>query len=115
MPPEMLHRTVPSTEPGTLADGAGDIGLDEWDGLAERAAERNVGSERGGERAAGPVGTGARHALGNELLEAFAVEEEVSDLWRAEMSALDDHRGRTQGDDSFGGASPVVGGDDRHS
>src|SRR5918993_2073041 len=89
----MIHRSMPLAELGTVPDGARDVALGEWNRFGERPPEGETGGDRGGERAPGAVRMTARDALVPELGEFFASSQQVDDVGRAEVAALD-HDGR---------------------
>src|SRR5688500_7871577 len=89
----MIHRSMPLAELSAGPDGAGDVALGEWNRLGERPPEGETGSDRGGERAPGAVRMTAGDALVSELGEFSASSQQVDDVGRAEVAALD-HDGR---------------------
>src|SRR5687768_8336651 len=89
----MIHRSMPLAELRTVPDGAGDVALGEWNRFGERPPEGETGRDRCGEGAPGAVRMTPGNALVAELDEFFASSQQVDDVGRAEVAALD-HDGR---------------------
>src|SRR5688572_12335441 len=85
----MVHRSMARAELRAVPDGAGDVTLGEWNRLGERPPEGETGRDRGGKGAPGAVRMPAMDALVSELGELSAGCQQVDDVLRAEVAALD--------------------------
>src|SRR5436853_2159156 len=92
---EMAERAAAFANRQRVLDGAGDILLRASRRLFERASQRKVGRDGGGERAAGAVRVRRVDARRAKFREVMAVKEYVDDLVRVTgvMAARDEHRG----------------------
>ena len=73
----MLHRPVPLAQIRRLPNRVGHVALCEWNGLAQRAAQRQMRRDRGGKRASRAVRVASRHARMTVLDELPVLEQQI--------------------------------------
>src|SRR5688572_16179846 len=96
----MFHRSVSLSETGRRANGTRHVLLRLRDRILQWMAERKMRGEGGGEGATGAMGAASGHPFGTEFDESTPVVQQVDDIRRGHVSALDDDGSRAQCDDS---------------
>src|ERR1041384_5751940 len=90
----MVERSLPRAETRRMPDGAFEVGARLADGLLEGPAEGEVGRDRRGERAAGPVGMHRRDARPAQLELRMRQAHDVDRIVTRRVSPLDDYDAR---------------------
>ena len=103
----MIDRSAAVPQPGVAADGLVDETLGARDGLAQRRAAGQPGSDGGRIGAAGSMGVARRDARGGEFAVLRAIEQQVGGI-ASRCAAFDQHRARAHGVNQAGCAARVV-------
>src|SRR5262245_11452823 len=94
----MVRRAVPRSDLDAVrgSERIGDVTLGRAHGLVQGKPLGETGGDRRGQRAAGAVGVLGGDAVGRKAREGTWPDQQIGALWAAAVAALDQHRLRTQ-------------------